>query len=259
MRIKRIVYSLLTFVVMFLAMLALWSFSGSSSHVVAETIEGGQAASGQIQQAFSPRVEWHKGDRSASMSFLRPEGVEMAFSKWAILHEDDSTTCGDQPLNNILYVHYGDQVHYCYKATNIGDTNLYTHTLVDDQFDKPIFEDQEFEMLPNGHFLIDSGASLSITQEITNNAYWEAHTIDGTAYRKFSSATVKVLIRFRGHVYQGAVGVNDTPLGSVTLQLYGWNEGEAMPETPLQEVTSADDGFFNVLEGETLDYYRLLK
>ncbi len=115
-------------------------------------------------------------------------------------------------------------------------------------------------MSQGGEFFLVSGAwpENGITEEVTYDSYWEAHTTEGAAYREYSSATVKVLIRFRGHVYHGAVGMNDTPLEGVTLQLYGWNEGEEIPETPLQETTSAADGFFNILEGETLDYYRLL-
>lgn len=262
MLIKRFLYSSLTFLILFLATMALWSLSGQSNHVAAGSIEEAQVADARLQQLPSG-FEMIEGIPSAREGATNPQDFEMAYSKWVVFADEDPDNyeCWDYPNQNIVYVNVGDQVHFCYEGTNLGTTNLYTHTLADERFG--YIYDEYAVVIPPGEtaFQLMSGAwpvSGSVTREVTYDSYWEAHTEDGTPNREYSSATVKVLIRFRGNVYQGAVGVNDMPLEGVMLQLFGWNEGEEMPETPLKEVTSDGEGFFNILEGETLDYYSLM-
>lgn len=66
--------------------------------------------------------------------------------------------------------------------------------------------------------------------------------------------------RFRGYTYQGAAEDRTTYLGGVSLQVYGWNEGEEPPGQLIQERVSAPGGFWNfyIEEAWLHDYFHLV-
>jgi len=258
MLIKRILYSSLTFLILFIAIMALLSLSGQSTQVAAGTIEEAQVADEWLQQI--PReFEMIEGIPGARASSTNPQDVAMTYSKWVAVSEGTTTECADHPSQKVVYASVGDAVHFCYEGWNIGTTNLYTQSIVDELFGTAAWDGVATPMTQSFFFQsVPWPETGGITREVTYDSYWQAHTEDGTPYREYSSATVKILIRFRGNVYQGALGVKDMPVEDVTLQLFGWNEGEEMPDTPLQEATSDGEGFFNTYTGETLDYYSLV-
>jgi CSLREA domain-containing protein len=66
--------------------------------------------------------------------------------------------------------------------------------------------------------------------------------------------------RFRGYVYQGALGEKTKGLGGVGLRLFGRNGGQPAPGVLLSQLSSDAGGFFNffIIEPQIYDYYRLV-
>ena len=103
-------------------------------------------------------------------------------------------TVGEGPgcaTTNDITVPLGSNVTYCYRVQNTGDTNLMTHTLVDDVLGTLVGPNAVFDLQPNAVFQVLQ-SSGPIVQQVINTATWTAMTATEVATAT-AMATVTVL------------------------------------------------------------------
>ena len=104
------------------------------------------------------------------------------------------TVNGVCATTDAITVSPGTTVYYCYEVTNIGNVELTTHDLADDQVGT-IFSGTAYVLAPGASVnTVTLGVTVSavINTTTTNTATWTGHTVTGLSAQATDSATVTV-------------------------------------------------------------------
>ena len=99
----------------------------------------------------------------------------------------DPASCG---TDTEIYTLIGEEVVYCYSATNVGGTDLITHTLQDNELGT-ILSGFNYVLTPTASVWVTASAAL--TQTTVNTATWWAYADMSTVVSDTASATVNVV------------------------------------------------------------------
>ncbi len=236
--------------------LAIALAGGDARTVNAQPAPGDSSGPGDVNPPIYGPLEVSKGETSP----VAAQGLDFRFRKWVTKWSGEgqgNTDCSAAKYQKVLVVNYGEWVRYCYEGTNIGTTEILTHTMYDDQLGYGMKD--HFQKLPPNDAISFYTRKVTITEETVNTAWWTVIDENGSELTRYQKNTVKVAIRFRGYTFD-ALPSDPAPkpkLAGVVLELYGWNEGDLITESLRMTTTSDSDGWWNFYMPDTYDHYQV--
>jgi hypothetical protein len=239
--------------VLFMALTGSWSGGVANAQPAPDPYQH-SPGSGNTSLFSAPRPS------AAALAPENIQGLDFSFAKSVVLWHDgqgDSDCDSGGWTNRVLVVNHGDAIRYCYIGTNIGSTDILTHTMYDEGLNAYALKNSSVKLIPGAHLSFYTGPAITITEETVGNAWWQVIDANQDELTRYQSTLVKVAIRFRGYTYNALPSAPTPypPMPNVTLQLYGWNEGDVITESLRMTTTSDAGGFWNFYMPDTYDHY----